>query len=1078
MANEEVKALAVRLALENASFNQGMRNLRQDLSLIDTQFSASVAGVKDWGKTLDGMRANATALGEKIKVQSEIVKKYADEIKKTESALSENSKKMMDAKNKVEELAATYEKAKSELGANADKTKELKEAIGDAEKELKKKEATVRKNNNSIKYMTTEMNKAQAGLNKLEAELKDVNKELENHGWEKFGQGLESVSKKLQTFGRNATRYITTPIAAAFGASIKYAMDLEESINKVEVAFGSAAQSVLKWSETTIEQYGIARGTALDMAATYGDMATSMGLPTYQAAEMSKAIVGLAGDLSAFKNISVDRANTALTAIFTGETESLKKLGIVMTEANLQQYAYTRGIQKKVSEMTQAEKLMLRYNYVFSMTANAQGDFVRTSGDAAQQTRQLKENIKSTAEEFGENMLPIYNQIITKVNELVKAFNSLDEGTQNNIINIGLLLAVMGPVATVLGKVTSALKVLAVNFTAIKAGIVSATTAMKGFTVALLSSPIGLIATAIAALGVTMFVAWNKTRQEIKKAIDESVEGIRRVNQARKDALEEEIEEHNKALYEKQIAEEQAHAKKIEIINKEYQAELDAGQKKLAALRKELNERAKLEDDRHNAAIEAIRREYGVFERAEKSKTELVQDEYELKMDLIEELHDLSVSLASAEGDEYSKTYDAILEKANQVHNEKIAMYQQEYLMAIGLINSDLEETVRAYRAEIDALKQMTEEENRIEKENQNREKIDQLRQRMAQAKTREDYLSAEKALNDEVNRQNREKLREQRDEQIKDLNAKIETAKQKAREEKDALLPILQEKIAGEQAEIKKDTDFRIGQIQRERIAKEEAENAKYLAAKEALDKEAEYLDNWIDTVFKPAIENKYNHEMQEEEDRHRKRMANLGKERDFIEESKELDRQSKIEELNHIKTQIATIQRNMKVNRENDRMWGALEKMGALFLLPEYAAMDEWKKRLKLIEDELYKLGFSEREVFELMTTEVELPRRSYGGGGGRSWGPDSYEVGAKDFKGGFAHISERGGEIVNLPRGANIIPHDVSMEMARALGRSTGGGINITVVNRGTLVGSNGMNEFAQIISRKIAGNYAYR
>ena len=123
------------------------------------------------------------------------------------------------------------------------------------------------------------------------------------------------------------------------------------------------------------------------MAALFGDMATSMGYSQDAAAQMSMALVNLAADLASFKNIGIDQASTALKSIFTGETESLKELGVVMTQANLEAYALAEGYTTAYTAMDQAQQVAVRYQYVLANTQNAQGDFARTSDSTANQLR-------------------------------------------------------------------------------------------------------------------------------------------------------------------------------------------------------------------------------------------------------------------------------------------------------------------------------------------------------------------------------------------------------------------------------------------------------------------------------------------------------------------------------------------------------------------------------------------------------------------------------------------------------------------------------------------------------------------
>ena len=138
---------------------------------------------------------------------------------------------------------------------------------------------------------------------------------------------LQSTGQQIANVGKTLTLGLTAPIVAVGAASFKLASDMAESINKVDVSFKDNAKEVKDWATTTLGSFGIAKGTALDMAAGFGDMATSMGFGTSGAAAMSQSLVGLAGDMASFKNIGIGEATTALTAIFTGETESLNFWG-------------------------------------------------------------------------------------------------------------------------------------------------------------------------------------------------------------------------------------------------------------------------------------------------------------------------------------------------------------------------------------------------------------------------------------------------------------------------------------------------------------------------------------------------------------------------------------------------------------------------------------------------------------------------------------------------------------------------------------------------------------------------------
>ena len=266
-------------------------------------------------------------------------------------------------------------------------------------------------------------------------------------------KSLVAFSKQAAELGKTMSTYVTAPLLAAGAASIKMASDFNESLNKVDVSFKSASGSVTEFAKTSLKTYGIASGTALDMASNFGDMATSMGLGVGEASKLSTSLVGLAGDMASFKNIRIDVAQTALNGIFTGETESLKRLGIVMTEANVKAYAFSQGITKQYDTMSQAEKVMLRYQYVMSVTKNAQGDFARTNENAANQMRMFGEGMKQLSAEIGQVMLPAVTSITRAANDMISGFSGASDGTKSFVVTLGLIAAGTGPLLFLVGTI-------------------------------------------------------------------------------------------------------------------------------------------------------------------------------------------------------------------------------------------------------------------------------------------------------------------------------------------------------------------------------------------------------------------------------------------------------------------------------------------------------------------------------------------------------------------------------------------------------------------------------------------------
>ena len=203
------------------------------------------------------------------------------------------------------------------------------------------------------------------------------------------------------------------------------ASDLEEVQNVVDVSFGSMADEVEAFANAAVRSYGMSALTAKRMASTFMAMSNGMDIAQEAGKNMSLQLTALAGDMASFYNVGQDIAQTALSSIFTGETESLKKFGIVLTETNLEAFALSQGIKKSYQAMSQAEKVALRYNYVLNATKNAQGDFARTSGSWANQIRLLKEQWTQFLGILGSGLIKILTPMVKALNQMLASLISI-----------------------------------------------------------------------------------------------------------------------------------------------------------------------------------------------------------------------------------------------------------------------------------------------------------------------------------------------------------------------------------------------------------------------------------------------------------------------------------------------------------------------------------------------------------------------------------------------------------------------------------------------------------------------------
>lgn len=201
--------------------------------------------------------------------------------------------------------------------------------------------------------------------------------------------------------------------------ALNFSSNLTEVQNVVDVAFGSMAWKAEQFSKSALESFGMSELSAKKTASTYMAMASGMGLGADKASDMAITMAGLTGDVASFFNISQELADVKLKSVFTGETETLKDLGIVMTQTNLQAYALSQGINKNINDMSQAEITTLRYNYVLSQLSLAQGDFARTSDSWANQTRILQERFKQLLGIIGNGLIAALAPAVQFLNMII-----------------------------------------------------------------------------------------------------------------------------------------------------------------------------------------------------------------------------------------------------------------------------------------------------------------------------------------------------------------------------------------------------------------------------------------------------------------------------------------------------------------------------------------------------------------------------------------------------------------------------------------------------------------------------------
>lgn len=254
--------------------------------------------------------------------------------------------------------------------------------------------------------------------------------------------GVSAIKQSFNGLG-SAVKKIGLLIGGAFAVGklvqfgkecVELGSDLAEVQNVVDVTFTTMSDKVNEFAKNAMTSAGLSETMAKQYVGTFGAMSKSFGFSEAQAYDMSTALTQLTGDVASFYNISQDLAYIKLKSVFTGETETLKDLGVVMSQSALDQYALANGYGKTTSEMTEQEKVALRLAFVQKQLSAASGDFIRTSDSWANQVRVMQLQLQSLKATVGQGLINIFTPVLKVINillgklaTLANAFKSFTE---------------------------------------------------------------------------------------------------------------------------------------------------------------------------------------------------------------------------------------------------------------------------------------------------------------------------------------------------------------------------------------------------------------------------------------------------------------------------------------------------------------------------------------------------------------------------------------------------------------------------------------------------------------------------
>lgn len=229
--------------------------------------------------------------------------------------------------------------------------------------------------------------------------------------------GLGSVVKKL---GVLIGGVFAIGKLAQFGKECtKLGSDLNEVQNVVNVVFPNMTEKVNEFSKKAVKTAGLSETMAKKYVGLFGSMAKQFNFTESQAYDMSTQLTQLAGDVASFYNISQDLAYIKLKSVFSGETETLKDIGVVMTQNALDEYALANGYGKTTSAMTEQEKVALRLAFVQKQLSAASGDFIRTSDSWVNQVRVMQLQLQSLKATVGQGLINLFTPVLKVINTLL-----------------------------------------------------------------------------------------------------------------------------------------------------------------------------------------------------------------------------------------------------------------------------------------------------------------------------------------------------------------------------------------------------------------------------------------------------------------------------------------------------------------------------------------------------------------------------------------------------------------------------------------------------------------------------------
>ena len=333
----------------------------------------------------------------------------------------------------------------------------------------------------------------------------------------KTAEKFKQIGGSLQSAGLKLTAGVTAPLVGLGLVAVNAASDMEESISKVGVVFGDNKDDLVEWASSASTSMGMTQQAALEAIGTYGNLLTALGVVPGKAMQMSQSFVELSADLASFNNASPEETLLALRSALTGEFEPMKRFGVALSQAAIEQQALKMGLIETKAELTPAIKAQAGYALILEQTATAQGDFERTSDGLANKTRIVKAQFMDAAAAIGQQLLPVALKLANVVSGWIERFQGLTPHMQKVILIVAGVAAAIGPLLMIVGTLISTVGALVGPVT---------------FVIGILSGPLLLVIGAVIAVIALLALAWKNNWGDIQGKTKKAIDFIRNIIQS------------------------------------------------------------------------------------------------------------------------------------------------------------------------------------------------------------------------------------------------------------------------------------------------------------------------------------------------------------------------------------------------------------------------------------------------------------------------------------------------------------------------------------------------------------------